>query len=63
MIVEIFKSWLSYNLQKFSDCGLSFIDTFENYPIDGNDGSVVITNENSLYLTQITVRNDGFIKI
>ena len=57
------KSWLDHNLQKFSECGLSFIDTFENYPIDGNDGSVVITNQNSLYITQITVRNDGFKNI
>lgn len=63
MMGEIFKSWLKQNFQRFSDYGLSFVDTFENSPIDGNDGSVVITNENSLYITQITVRNDGFINI
>lgn len=63
MIVEIFKSWLKQNYQRFSNCGLSFVDTFEQSSIDGNDGSVVITDENSLYITQITVRNDGFINV
>lgn len=63
MIVEIFKSWLKQNYQRFSNCGLSFVDTFEHSSIDGNDGSVVITDVNSLYITQITVRNDGFINV
>lgn len=63
MIVEKFKSWLKQNSRKFTNCGLSFIDTFENKSIEGNDGSIVITNENSHYITQITVRNDGFINI
>lgn len=63
MIVDNFKSWLKQNYQKFSNCGLSFVDTFENMSTENNDGSMVISNENSLYITQITVRNDGFINI
>ncbi len=63
MIVEKFKSWLEKNAQRFSNHRLSLVDTFENKPVENTDGSIVITHENSLYITQITVRNDGFINI
>lgn len=63
MIVDDFKLWLKSNEESFSEQGLDLADIYENIAEKEIDRSVVYTYENSKYISQLTIRNDGYINI
>ena len=63
MIIDDFKLWLKTNEENNQQLGLDLIDTYENFAEKEIDNSVVYTYENSRFISQLTIRNDGFINI
>ena len=61
MVTE-FKKWLSENENRFSEMGLSALDTYEKYT-DQKCDSIVITYESSAYICDINVQDNGCINI
>lgn len=63
MIIDDFKSWSDNNNQKFVQYDLILTDLYEHKSDNKNDNSLVLTYENSMFITQITIRNSGFVDI
>lgn len=63
MIVDDFKLWLTSYEEKNLKLGLDLVDTYENVAEKEIDKSVVYTYDHSKYISQLTIRNDGYINI
>lgn len=61
-MIEEFKNWLERNKNKFQTFGLILVDKYENKSNE-NNSSIVVQYENSLYISEITVRSNNFIDI
>lgn len=63
MIIDDFKHWIKVNEKKNKQFELTLIDVYENTCDKEVDNSVVYTYENDTFISQFTIRNDGFINI
>ena len=63
MIIDDFKLWLKSNEERILQQGLRLVDVYKNITEKEIEKSVVYTYENFKYISQLTIRNDGYINI
>lgn len=63
MLIDDFKKWLAVNDEKNMKYGLVLTDTYEYKPENEIENSLVLTYVNSMFISQLTIRNNGFIDI
>lgn len=63
MIIDDFKLWLKSNEERILQQGLRLANVYKNITEKEIEKSVVYTYENFKYISQLTIRNDGYINI
>lgn len=63
MIIDDFKLWLKSNEERILQQGLRLVDVYKNITEKEIEKSVVYIYENFKYISQLTIRNDGYINI
>lgn len=63
MIIDDFKLWIDINYEKIFQYGLILTDSYEYKSENDIENSLVLTYVNSAFISQLTIRNEGFIDI